>query len=107
MSLKIMTHYLHNLEADNERLEAENKRLREENEKLRAEQVCHADQCKLEEIRRLREENKQLKIIFQNTTTVLLHDMPRNNCIGCQLAILEGEELCSRMERLILKGGGE
>ena len=58
------------------------------------------------ENKRLREENKQLKIVFQNTTTVLLHDMPRNNCIGCQLAILEGEELCSRMERLILEGGG-
>ena len=36
-------------------LEAENKRLREENAKFRAEQVCHADQCKLEENKWLRE----------------------------------------------------
>ena len=34
-----------------EQLRAENKRLREENAKFRAEQVCHGDQCKLEEIK--------------------------------------------------------
>jgi len=36
-------------------LEKEVERLREENTKLKAEQVCHSDQCKLEEIKRLRE----------------------------------------------------
>ena len=71
--------------------------------------LLHRD---LEEIRRdlekknerLETENKRLRNIYQDMATALLHDMPRNNCEGCQLAIWEGEKLYNKM--MELKGGG-
>ena len=57
------------------------------------------------EVSQLREENKRLRNIYQETATALLHDMPRDNCEGCQLAIREGEKLYNKM--MELKGGGK
>ena len=47
-------------------LEEENKQLRKENTKLKAEQVCHNDQCKLDEISRLRELLEEAQEEIQN-----------------------------------------